>query len=133
MLIHPLVVHFPIALLLTAAFFDLLYLRQPDRATFRDTSYWLLGLGLAGALVSIAVGWIDLWGLEAQGVGTGLERRHVTHSVVAYLATALFLAVFVWRWRTGNRVSAWAVAVSVAGALAVALTGYLGGEMRQLM
>ncbi|HET7379751.1 MAG TPA: DUF2231 domain-containing protein [Gaiellales bacterium] len=133
MLIHPLVVHFPIALWLTAAFFDVLHLRRPDRALFGESAYWLTGIGLAAAFVAIAMGWLDLLNLEAQGVGTGLEQRHLRHSVVAYCTTALFLGLFVWRWRTRNRMPAWAIVLSVAGALAVALTGYLGHDMRSVM
>jgi uncharacterized membrane protein len=132
-LIHPLVVHFPIALWITAALFDLLRVREPDRELFREAAYWLTGLGLAAALVAIALGWFDLWGLEAQGVGTGLEERHVTHSLSAYLTTALFTGLFVWRWRTGNRLPPWAAALTFAGAAGVALTGFLGHDMRQIM
>jgi uncharacterized membrane protein len=132
-LIHPFVVHFPIALWLTAALFDVLRLRRPDRELFRESAYWLTGLGLLAAFASIAAGWFDLLGLEAQGVGTGLEQRHFTHSMTAYLTTAAFLCLFVWRWRARNPPPGWVAAVTVAGALAVALTGYLGHEMRLLM
>lgn len=133
MLIHPLVVHFPIALWITAALFDVLGWRRPDRPVFREAAYWLIGLGVLGGLVSIAAGWMDLLNLEAQGVGTGVLTRHWPHSLLAYLATALFLAVFIWRWRTGNSSPGWALAVSVAAAIAVGITGYLGGDIRQVM
>lgn len=133
MLIHPLVVHFPIALWLTAAFFDVLGWRRPDRAFFREAAYWLIGLGVLGGLVSIAAGWMDLLNLEAQGVGTAVLISHWPHSLLAYLATALFLAAFVWRWRTGNKASGWVLVVSVAAAVAVGVTGYLGGDIRQVM
>jgi uncharacterized membrane protein len=132
-LIHPLVVHFPIALWLTAAFFDLVGWRRPDRPMFRDAAYWLIGIGVLSGLASIAAGWMDLLNLEAQGVGTGVLTRHLPHSVLAYCATALFLGLFLWRWRTGNEAPVWALAVSVAAAVAVAITGYLGGDIRQVM
>jgi uncharacterized membrane protein len=132
-LIHPLVVHFPIALWLTAAFFDVLAWRRPDETMFRDAAYWLIGLGLIGAFVSIAAGWMDLLNLEAEGVGTGVLTRHWPHSILAYLTTALFLGLFVWRWRTKNRPPAWTLAVSVAAAIAVGVTGYLGADIRGVM
>lgn len=133
MLIHPLVVHFPIALWLTAAFFDVLRLRRPDRPMFAEMAYWLLGLGVAAAFVAIALGWVDLLNLEAQGVGTGIEHRHLLHSSSAYATTTLFFGIFVWRWRRRNDVPPWAAVLTIIGALAVALTGYLGHDMRQLM
>jgi len=132
-LIHPFVVHFPIALWLTAAFFDVLAWRQPDRPMFREAAHWLIGLGVLGGLASIATGWMDLLNLEAQGVGTGVLTRHWQHSLLAYLATALSLAVFIWRWRAGNRTPGWALAVSLAAALTVGITGYLGSDIRQVM
>lgn len=133
MLIHPLVVHFPIALWVTAAFFDVLAWRQPDRPMFREAAYWLIGLGVATGLITIAAGWMDLFNLEAQGVGTAVLTRHWAHSLLAYFTTGAFFAVFLWRWRTGNTVPGWALALSVIGALAVAVTGYLGGDIRQVM
>jgi len=39
----------------------------------------------------------------------------------------------VWRWRTRNRVSATLLALSVTGAVLVAITGYLGGDLRSVM
>ncbi len=134
MLIHPLVVHFPIALWLTAAFFDILARRQPDRPAFREAAYWLIGLGALGGLVAIAAGWMDLLNLEAQGVGTGVLTRHWTHSMIAYVATALFLGIFARRWRTGNPPPpAWMLYLTMAAALLVAATGYLGHDIRQVM
>jgi uncharacterized membrane protein len=133
MLIHPLVVHFPIALWITAAFFDVLGWRRPDRPMFRETAYWLIGLGVLTAFVSIAAGWMDLLNLEAQGVGTGILTRHLHHSLLAYLTTALFLGVFIWRWRTGDNAPAWLVAVALTAAVAVGVTGYLGHDIRQVM
>jgi len=132
-LIHPLVVHFPIALWLTAAFFDILDWRRPDQPLFREAAYWLIGLGVLGGLVSIAAGWMDLLNLEAEGVGTGVLTRHWPHSLLAYVATALFLGLFLWRWRTQNRPPSWTLAVSIAAAVAVGVTGYLGGDIRGVM
>jgi uncharacterized membrane protein len=131
-LIHPLVVHFPVALWLTSTFFDVMSWRKDD-ALHRRVAYWLVGLGLLGAAMSIAFGWIDLVGLERQGVGTGLLLRHRVHGLIAYAATALYLANFVWRWRTQNRRTAVVLALSFLGAILTAIAGYLGGEIRGLM
>ena len=132
MLFHPNVVHFPIALWLTSTFFDLLGLRR-EKAVFRETAFWLVGLGLVGAAVSILLGWTDLLAQERQGVGTGLLLRHRAHSWLAYCSTAAYLGVFVWRWRTENRLTPGALLLSLLGAGLVAAAGYLGGEMRNVM
>ncbi len=132
MLIHPLVVHFPIALWLASTFFDLMAWRRDD-AFFRRAAYWLVGLGLLGAAISIGFGWLDLLAAEAQGVGTALLIRHRVHSLAAYCATACFLAEYIWRWQTDNHVGRLLLALSVLGALLIAITGYLGAGLRNVM
>jgi uncharacterized membrane protein len=132
MLIHPLVVHFPLALWLTSTLFDILALGRDD-PMYRRTACWLVGLGLLGAAAGIAFGWLDLLDQERQGVGPGLLLRHRTHSLVAYLATAVYLANFLWRRRTQNRVAGILLGLSLAGAILIAITGYLGGALRDVM
>lgn len=132
MLIHPLVVHFPIALWLTGTFFDVLAWRRSAPA-FRDFAYWLVGLGILTAAVSILLGWVDLVAAERGGIGTGVLIRHQTHSIVAYIATAVYAGNFFWRWRTGNRAAAGVLLLSLLGAALIAVTAFLGGEIRQVM
>ena len=133
MLIHPLVVHFPIALWVTGTLFDVLGWRRRDVDLYRDMAFWLVGLGLLGAAASILFGWTDLLDQQRQGVGKGLLLRHNLHSWLAYTGTATYLGVFLWRWRTGNRLTAALLLLSLLGAGLVVVTGYLGGEMRNVM
>src|SRR5512137_1006462 len=124
MLLHPLAVHFPLALWLTSALFDLLAWRREDPLHQR-AAYWLVGLGLLGAVLSIALGWIDLLAQESAGVGAALVLKHRLHSEAAYIATLAYGMNLGWRWRTANRVSATLLTLSLAGAVLVAITGYL--------
>ncbi len=133
MLIHPAVVHFPIALWLTSTLFDLLGWRRRDVVLYRDMAFWLVGLGLLGAAASILFGWTDLLDQKRQGVGTGLLLRHNLHSWLAYISTAVYLGIFLWRWRTGNRLTPAVLLLSLLGAGLVVATGYLGGDMRTVM
>lgn len=133
MLIHPSVVHFPIALWLTGTLFDLIGWRRREVALYRDMAFWLVGLGLLGAAGSILFGWTDLLDQKRQGVGNALLTRHNLHSWLAYVSTAVYLGVFLWRWRSGNRLTAALLLLSLLGACLIAATGYLGGEMRNVM
>ncbi len=134
MLIHPLVVHFPIALWLVAALFDVLAWRRPN-SVYRQSATWLVGLGLLGAAASITFGWVDLLAQEQQGVGRGLLIRHQTHSLIAYVTTALYLGTFLWRWRsrTEPHLTAGLLVLSLAGAVLIAITALLGAAMREVM
>jgi uncharacterized membrane protein len=133
MLIHPLVVHFPIAFWLASTLFDVLGWRRREAALFREMAFWLVGLGLVGAAASILFGWTDLLDQTRQGVGTGLLLRHRLHSWLAYVATAVFLGIFVWRWRISNRLNPALVLLSLVGAGLIIITGYLGGDIRSVM
>ncbi len=132
MLIHPLAVHFPLALWLTSTLFDVLAWRKHDQMFFRAAG-WLVGLGLLGAAVSIAFGWVDLLDQERQGVGPALLLRHRVHSLAAYLTTAVYLANALWRRRAEERVGAMLLALALFGAALVCITGYLGGTLRDVM
>jgi len=132
MLIHPLVVHFPIALWLASFLFDILAWRSPD-SYYRRTAYWLVGLGLLGAAASIALGWTDLFAVEAQGVGTALVMRHQFHSWAAYAATAAYLVNFLWRWRTRNSVGRALLPLALAGVALIVAAAYLGAGLREVM
>lgn len=133
MLLHPAVVHFPVALWLTSLLFDIMA-RRTDDVVYRRAAYWLVGLGLLTAAVSIALGWVDLLAYErAAGVDPKFVRRHWFHSVPGYAATLVYLVNFIWRRRTGNRMSGGLLAVSVLGGIVIAAAGYLGGLLRDSM
>src|SRR5512139_3047013 len=132
MLLHPLAVHFPLALWPTSALFDLLAWRWED-PLYRRAAYWLVGLGLLGAVLSIALGWIDLLAQESAGVGAALVLKHRLHSEAAYIATFAYGMNLGWRWRTSNRLSGTLLTLSLVGVLLVVLTGYLGGDLRSVM
>ena len=53
--IHPMVVHFPIALLIVSVIFDLLALQRPSKS-FREASLYALIGGLLGAILAIVTG-----------------------------------------------------------------------------
>jgi len=131
-LLHPAIVHFPVALWLTSCLFDVLAWWRED-SCYRRTASWLVGLGLLTAGVSIAAGWIDLLGLEREGIGTALLRRHHLHSLMAYAATLAYAGNFTWRWRTDNAPSPGLLALAFLGAVLIGVTGYLGGALRDVM
>lgn len=130
-LYHPLIVHFPFALWITSALFEILYLVRRD-TFFATVARWLIGLGLFGAAVSIGSGFFDLNRQIALGVGTGILIQHRVHSLLAYAATAAYLAVFFVRWRR-PAVPGWTVLLSLLGAVVIAVTGFVGGELRKVM
>jgi len=132
LLFHPLVVHFPVALWLTSFLFDVLSLwrKQPF---FAAVSRYLIGLGLLGAAVSIAAGFADYFPLVASGIGQAFVDQHRVHSTLAYGTTAAYAGLFVARWRWTRLPSSLSLTASLAGAVLISVTSYLGGEIRRVM
>ncbi|MDR7481378.1 MAG: DUF2231 domain-containing protein [Armatimonadota bacterium] len=131
-LVHPLIVHFPVALWLTSALFDVLFLRSGDLGHLR-ASQWLVGLGLLGAVASVASGYVDYLPLVAQGIGQEFVTQHRVHQLVAAAATGVYLVSFLARWRRPALSRPVFVGLAVLGAVLIAATGYIGGELRRVM
>lgn len=131
-LYHPLIVHFPTALWLTSALFDVLYLRGGDRFYSR-ASQFIIGLGVLAAIASIITGFVDFRPLVAEGIGQAFVDRHRMHSTLAYASTIVYLVSFVLRWRRPNLGRAAIAVLLVLGAGLIVGTGYLGGEVRRVM
>lgn len=99
MLLHPALVHFPIALLIAAgAFYVAARFREPS--TFYRAG-WLLHLaGLAGAIAAV------LSGNAAEGdlpLTPELEAHLDTHSLLGYATVWIFALLAVWQYLRQGR------------------------------
>jgi uncharacterized membrane protein len=128
---HPMVVHFPLALVLTATALLMaarLTRRDSLAATVATVGTWNLCLGAAAALLALATGLgavLDLTvGLAArQAISVHLKWAVVTTLVVVFLA--------VWRGAGKAKESrpSWVFIILLCGAsAALVVTGYRGGE-----
>ncbi|HYD89455.1 MAG TPA: DUF2231 domain-containing protein [Vitreimonas sp.] len=124
---HPAAVHFPIALLLTVAFLELMAtLRR--KPIYTASNKLLLGIAVIGAFVAAPLGWINAGLPAADDAGALVLHR--------WIGTALpFLMLFVW-WLKPNAEAAaagrngplYAIALSVVAA-AILAQAYLGAEV----
>lgn len=124
---HPAAVHFPIALLLTAAFLELMAVvrRKP---IYSASNKLLLGIAVIGAFVAAPLGWINA-GLPAADDEAPLTLHR-------WIGTALpFLMLIVWWLKphaeaaaTGRNGPLYAIALSVVAA-AILAQAYLGAEV----
>jgi uncharacterized membrane protein len=123
--IHPILVPFPIAFLVGAAFTDVASLVTGDTFWSR-ASFWLLGVGfLSGALAAIP-GLVDFLTIER-------ARRHVTgwvHLLGNIAALGSALANWLLRIdRTAEFIEPWGLTLSILTAGLLAVTGWTGGEL----
>lgn len=131
-LFHPLVVHFPIALWLTSFLFDVLY-KWTRQTFFGIGARYMIGLGLLGAAVSISLGFVDYFPLVDEGVGQAFVDLHRVHSFLAYATTAVYLGIFLLRWRWRAMPMGIYMVSGLAGAALITLTGFYGAEVRGVM
>ena len=124
--VHPAIVHFPIALLLSATVADLAWMAGLTSDT--HIAAILMAGGLAMGLVAMAAGMMDLVRLD-QKVGPE-AMRHVAVVGLVWIGygVALYLRKDALTAST-SAPSAAAVGVSIASALVLAAGGWLGGRL----
>ena len=127
--VHPLIVHFPIALLSAAALFECLA-RWRKSDGLSSAGWWTqclgtLGLG-AAALSGLRAG-------ESVHIAGASVSMWTTHQELAFVSTALFAILLFWRIGARMRIPTGHPFLYLAGmCVAVALlwgTAWFGGEM----
>lgn len=123
---HPILVVFPLGLLITSVLFDGVYLLN-DNPDMVLVSYWMITAGLLGGLAAAVPGWIDWFAIPAY---TRAKRIGLLHGLGNVIALLLFGAS--WLWRTdepGYQPSTLALISSGLAFVLTGLTGWLGGEL----
>lgn len=90
--LHPILVHFPIALLLTSVALDFLAVIF-RRASLIEGATWTLVLGAPSAVIALGSGWLSEHDVSAAAAP---DLLHL-HKVCAVLATAIFGILFLVR------------------------------------
>lgn len=121
--LHPLVVHFPIALLFAAGAVDLAGLLIPAHRPLRDTATWLYVGGAATAVFTYFTGYTAAQGGAfspevALLVDAHADRAFVATWLFAFFASLRLAMSYILRPRRALRLGAFAVALVGLGALA---------------
>lgn len=136
--IHPVVVHFPIALFLTGFVLDVLG-HLLKRETLQRVGAIVLVLGAVGALAAMLTGQFAEESVEERLSAAG-ERVLDTHEELGKLTAYLLLGVAAvrlllatgwlarWRWAVGAALAIYLIA-GVVGVGTLTVTGYYGGEL----
>jgi uncharacterized membrane protein len=127
--LHALLNDLPVALLITAVFFDLVAL-VTRRPAFRQVSFWTLLVGVIGAGVAV------ISGLQAEdhiAHGEAVHRVMKTHETLGLVSLGVFAVVALWRLVRENRMAALerglVVVVSLGGVGVLFATGFYGGKL----
>lgn len=124
--VHPMLVAFPLGLLVTAVIFDVVYLvnHQPGFAT---ASAYMIAAGVIGGFAAGVFGLIDWLGIPAE---SRARRVGLIHGVGNFVVLLFFAGSFTLRAEAaGWEPSGWALACSFVGLIAGAASAWLGGEL----
>jgi uncharacterized membrane protein len=127
--IHPMIVHFPIALLIASVVFDVLAFRWLTKS-FHEASFYTLIGGLLGAVLAIVTGSLAEDLVVKGGAPKAIIERHET---LAYAASALFAALLAMkiliRSERLRELPALSLAVGLVGLGVLSAAGYFGGNL----
>ncbi|MEV0347001.1 DUF2231 domain-containing protein [Nonomuraea sp. NPDC050680] len=123
--VHPMLIVFPLGLLVTAVIFDILHLIT-NGSGFPVAAAYTIAAGIIGGVVAGVFGLIDWVAIPA---GSRAKRIGALHGIGNVLVLVLF--AISWLLRTGTD---WvptvpALVLSFAGVLLGAVTGWMGGEL----
>lgn len=123
--IHQMLIVFPLGLLATSLFFDVIALAA-DIPGLSQASYYMIAAGIISGLVAAVFGLVDFLAIPN---GTRAKRIGVMHGGGNVVVVVLFAAS--WFLRRGHPADpgTFAVVLSASGAALGGLTGWLGGEL----
>lgn len=123
--IHPMIIPFPIAFLMGALVTDIIFLVQGDDF-WASCSYWLLFAGVAMGLVAAVFGIADFFG-NVRVRNLTVAKLHFAGNAAALTMAAINVALRIDD--VTARVAGEGVWLSVAVAVVLVGTGWLGGEL----
>jgi uncharacterized membrane protein len=123
---HVVLIHFPIALFITAVAFDLIA-QWTKRRGLADTAYYNLMVAAISTIPVFATG-ILAWQFQLEG--QKLKGILLLHLVLACISSVIIWLVWWVHFRARRRAEAlpsYRLAIEFLGVAMVALTGHLGG------
>lgn len=127
--IHPMLVHFPIALLAMSVGADVVAFFT-NIESLRSTGWWSLAGAALGGVATVLAGLFDMRRTEMKEETHHHVHRHMK---VGFVLLALIIALTFWRWtfflETGRAVSAIYLDCAVLALALAGFQGWLGGEL----
>jgi len=127
---HPILVTLPIGAWISALVFDIATRVDSNGSpALVEGAYWLIGIGILGALVAAVFGLLDLLSIPR---GTRAFSTGLLHLGLNLVVVAIFVVNFFWR--AGNydelsKVKAGQLVLSAVGIAILAVSGWLGGKL----
>jgi len=125
-MLHPIAVHFPIALLSAGFVALIISFRWPREEWLGHAVTWLLWLGTAAAWTTLGLGLLAE--TTAPHVPPAWEAL-ADHKSLAWKVVGIFTGISFWRWSQGRKREWILILAWLVGLGALVATGYFGGRV----
>jgi uncharacterized membrane protein len=122
--IHPMLVAFPVGLLIFSLISDIIYAARWGGPVWNDVAMYTMAGGIIGALLAAVPGFIDLFSIS----NPKIKKIGIWHMCINLTVVVLFLINCLIRYQA-PRGTAGPIWLSVIGIILLAVSGWLGGEM----
>ncbi|MFN2608868.1 MAG: DUF2231 domain-containing protein [Acidimicrobiales bacterium] len=125
---HPIFVTVPIGAWVGSLVLDIASRSVGDPGALSRGAYWMIAVGVIGALLAAVFGLLDLLAIPA---GTRARKVGLTHMALNLSVVALFVVSFVVRANDGldRATQALPLVLSVVAILLLLVSGWLGGML----
>jgi uncharacterized membrane protein len=123
--LHPMLVNFPLGLLVTSAVFDIIHW-VTGNSYWSGIAFWMIAAGVISGLLAAIVGTIDALAIPS---GTRAKSVSVWHGAGNSLILVLFAVSWFLRYSVPADPPIIAYVLSFLGAALLGATGWLGGEL----
>jgi uncharacterized membrane protein len=121
--IHPMLVAFPIGLLVFSVICNLVYVLGSGAPVWAEVALYMMGGGIVGGLIAAVPGFIDYSSITDRAT-RNVAWKHMLANVTGLI---LFIIAFWAEYQTSN--ANLGLTFSILGALSLAIGGWLGGEL----
>jgi uncharacterized membrane protein len=127
---HPILVTIPIGAWVCSLIFDIASrVNSAGSRPLVDAAYWLIGIGILGALVAALFGLLDLVRIPR---GTRALRFGLTHMSINLVIVAAYIVNFFWRrdsYYDATRVGIGQLVLSACAVALLLVSGWIGGML----
>ena len=127
--IHPMLIPFPIGLLVFSLIADLIYLWRGNPVWENYIAFYTLLGGIIGAAAAAIPGLID-WATLTDGAAVKVANWHARVNITGLV---IFIASFYLRTTNGAKwiagLPSLPIILSIVGVIGLTIAGYLGGEL----
>jgi uncharacterized membrane protein len=124
---HPILITVPIGAWVASFVFDLISKNSDRPEVFAEGAFWLIIIGLVGAVLAAVFGLMDLLTIPSK---TPAATTALTHMALNTIVLVLFGISALIRESDGrDEVSNTALGLSIAGLLVLGVSGFLGGKL----